>query len=1386
MGNSCSTGQKKKGRRSETKGSSPLDNEHRSSVESLPYGRSSPTTTRGKDSGFATSETTTLPSGYDKSQPQLGIFEMSSQDTGTPKSPSTSIAVSTTVETSRTGHDTIAFSHLQQFPAVVQSLLLGRFEEPLPPCPVKQIFLYVIADFWDAQVERSAFMEKVYPNLRLKCAEKGYELNVVDLHWSFTGDCLDDHSFKELCLDTIRDIKGRGHLITLVFLDDVLDSPLLPKEITATDFRSVVGKLDSLEKKELFEKWYFLDENANPPSYILRLVSKHLPGILKESLDAKLEAIDQWRRETREMLESLNMTLGEKEKSKYLSTVLEDELRTTIFDSINKYCLWVQRRYTHHSKTEDSKEDDKNHHSVSLKETAALKLNSLKRRLNELLPASLKLIFRVKWHDGTINPDVVPEHEEYLNELCKIVKTELSIMILRVCDEDLKEESRHSYRGIENQLYTELVQQAASCKTILTSFTGRQELLTKLQEYVTSDTSHPIIIHGPRGCGKTALIAQASQLCSDWLPVAPVIIRFVGTTSESKTLEQILRSICEQGCALFCEHPSLACKSAWEPQEVLEIIMDKVTSQHPLIIFIDGLDQVASFSSRDLKWLPVELPKHVKLIISVQDETLEYKELKNNMLRQTEKIFMFLPGFSQEENISLVEEILQRKDRKITEIQHQFLQQCLDKCNLPISAELLACQSSEWTSSQGTDDLVIKWMPEDLFMDSVTELEKYLSGATIGFIIGLLVMAKHGLSDPEVLDIITCEKPLLEPLLHTLGASTPRYFPTLLWYQIKRKLFLFLNTSIVGSKCLISCKNSYRCLCEEYYHRMGVTTTSISVALSNYFQGIFQKVQEEVDSSKEMPLENVSNLLLDQPLFYNSYPNRRKLDELPFHYLQHLEDSWVKENFFFNTKWLHSKLQASDPYQVLEDIAIYQSRVPSDSDVLLLQKVIQLSSYALRYDGMQFLSQVYGRLFRFMTSSDASKFPCVGTLFHTASYPPVPSLLPLMPCLYEPNLSEEHYIQEISDVNIESSFSGFHWLKNDQTRVISFSTKTGEIIIWNIYEDTPVRTIKGLTQPKNIKMLDSSRALVLCNRELKVYDLNEGKLVVKLKGLMNQKMPYFGLHSAKYAVTLSRNRMYVNMMNLETGDLDTTFKVGEDRFLNSLLVSSNGNLCVCGDETQPFPLLVWDLTNRKLLHDLRIPRHEFFTRLLAITSDGRYVACVCRELNDSGPSFIVVYDLESGTLFKKLKPEHHTCSITISSPGGCVVNGLENTWIVVWDLASGGRRSTLRGHSAPADTLKMDDTGTLCLSFDSSGRDKSIRVWDVAKSQCLAVFTSDLGISCCEFSPDGVAVVMGLKGKGKLVTLLLCHCCTIEDKKKEVLEFGDPKNKGKIFDVSEK
>lgn len=72
---------------------------------------------------------------------------------------------------------------------------------------------------------------------------------------------------------------------------------------------------------------------------------------------------------------------------------------------------------------------------------------------------------------------------------------------------------------------------------------------------------------------------------------------------------------------------------------------------------------------------------------------------------------------------------------------------------------------------------------------------------------------------------------------------------------------------------------------------------------------------------------------------------------------------------------------------------------------------------------------------------------------------------------------------------------------------------------------------------------------------------------------------------------------------------------------------------------------------------------------------------VAKELAEPSPNFIVVYDLQSGTLFKKWKPSCNTVSLAISQANTCVIAGLEDARILIWDLVTGNCRCSLTGES---------------------------------------------------------------------------------------------------------
>lgn len=126
---------------------------------------------------------------------------------------------------------------------------------------------------------------------------------------------------------------------------------------------------------------------------------------------------------------------------------------------------------------------------------------------------------------------------------------------------------------------------------------------------------------------------------------------------------------------------------------------------------------------------------------------------------------------------------------------------------------------------------------------------------------------------------------------------------------------------------------------------------------------------------------------------------------------------------------------------------------------------------------------------------------------------------------------------------------------------------------------------------------------------------------------------------------------------------------------------------------------------------------------------------MAKELAEPSPNFIVVYDLQSGTLFKKWKPSCNTVSLAISQANTCVIAGLEDARILIWDLVTGNCRCSLTGknidflgnlfliilkisgHNAPVTLLKLDPLGKILLSGDTEGRDRSIRLWDLSSGK---------------------------------------------------------------------
>lgn len=203
-------------------------------------------------------------------------------------------------------------------------------------------------------------------------------------------------------------------------------------------------------------------------------------------------------------------------------------------------------------------------------------------------------------------------------------------------------------------------------------------------------------------------------------------------------------------------------------------------------------------------------------------------------------------------------------------------------------------------------------------------------------------------------------------------------------------------------------------------------------------------------------------------------------------------------------------------------------------------------------------------------------------------------------------------------------------------------------------KEDPIRTIKLNKSPKDIRLINHHTAVVLIDRNLHLIELNQCEHIYDLNCTMNPSFALFELHDANHLVLLARNRLSVILMRIphisttasrkssqvvENNGISSSsssamtaaaaapfggkmpiakddmflFKVGEDRYLKSLAVSRNGKIMVCGDEVQkPFPLLVWNLNQRKLVYDLRQTNHEVIVSTQAISTSGRFFVSACQ------------------------------------------------------------------------------------------------------------------------------------------------------------------------------
>lgn len=101
---------------------------------------------------------------------------------------------------------------------------------------------------------------------------------------------------------------------------------------------------------------------------------------------------------------------------------------------------------------------------------------------------------------------------------------------------------------------------------------------------------------------------------------------------------------------------------------------------------MDGIDQVKSFSTKTLEWLPIKLPDNIKLILSVNEETDVHKEMLK-LFDDKRFIKMPLLGESEAKGI-LMSSVMQYNHSVNSKIQDCVLKS-VQECTLPLYSKVI-------------------------------------------------------------------------------------------------------------------------------------------------------------------------------------------------------------------------------------------------------------------------------------------------------------------------------------------------------------------------------------------------------------------------------------------------------------------------------------------------------------------------------------------------------------------------------------------------------------------------------------------------------------------------------------------------------------------------
>lgn len=443
------------------------------------------------------------------------------------------------------------------------------------------------------------------------------------------------------------------------------------------------------------------------------------------------------------------------------------------------------------------------------------------------------------------------------------------------------------------------------------AFSGREELLsTALQmcklgvRESESSASHQksktlinaitLAIIGKSGSGKTTLMSKlAEQLKMQAFEqglYVPVIIRFCGTSSESMTGLQLVRSICHQIEYLMGRPFNSTYIDSMSYLPLVEYF-HKLLHEFPVLLFIDSLDQLLDndMARSHISFLknisPLPHPDSRIIVSCLPDDDRNQSNLdlvSSNPIdneipiynsRSSKLLNTYFYGcdsklkescvprlemtLNPKDSIDIFEIILKKKyKRKITVSQKEKVFSAIQIENTALYIELASRVASSWSSSACNEDIELPGGVRSLICLIFEGLEKTYGLLLTSAVLSMITIAVDGISIAELVDVLSLDKDVMNEInKYNTAIRMPNH--------VLLRLLGGINDLVVTQEggCL------------KWYHRQLIEAARIFYAeyLNKYHAIMGRYFGDLIDSSEIIALK-----ITTQPLLLNK-PHQRFL-----------------------------------------------------------------------------------------------------------------------------------------------------------------------------------------------------------------------------------------------------------------------------------------------------------------------------------------------------------------------------------------------------------------------------------------------------------------------------------------------------------------------------